>query len=164
MFERTQQTIDDLTKADWFVSVGEHIDDGNIARVHSWDTAISAFIADSSIDAHGEARNEIMNVIVPKLNVHSPNSPRARNRVVDEIQKHVLPLVERKVNFLIQTRGVSDSFVNGVKWQMTAIATAVEYSDVFVSSFYMNIRDWYLKGHFPCGWEGTYPRGRMIVF
>lgn len=30
--------------------------------------------------------------------------------------------------------------------------------------FYIKLMDWYRKGHWPCGWEGEYPKGLLIVY
>ncbi len=164
MFDRTQQVIDDLSDAEWFGSVGKQIDDGSIARYYSWDAAISESLAEVWVETRNAARNSMMDAISFELEALNSESPRAVNKVVEKIHIQTLPLVDRKLAILAEMKDLPDRFVSSVKWDITAIATAVEYSDVFVSSFYMNIRDWYLKGHFPCGWEGTYPRGRMIVF
>jgi hypothetical protein len=32
------------------------------------------------------------------------------------------------------------------------------------NGFYLKLMDWYRRGHWRCGWDGTYPQGRLIVF
>ena len=31
-------------------------------------------------------------------------------------------------------------------------------------SFFQGIMPWFQRGHWPCGWEGDYPEGRLIVW
>lgn len=42
-------------------------------------------------------------------------------------------------------------------------AAAVEISRA-QSAFFAHLMKWYAKGHFPCGWEGDYPQGKLIVY
>lgn len=31
-------------------------------------------------------------------------------------------------------------------------------------AFFTDLMKWYVRGHFPCGWEGEYPLGKLIVY
>ena len=32
------------------------------------------------------------------------------------------------------------------------------------NGFFLSLMEWYKRGHWPCGWEGTYPDGKLIVY
>jgi hypothetical protein len=43
-------------------------------------------------------------------------------------------------------------------------AAAVEISIRSASTFFIDLMKWYPLGHFPCGWDGQYPVGKLIVY
>jgi len=56
------------------------------------------------------------------------------------------------------------SFEDTVQWDILHLAIESEYSDIFPPGFYASQAYWYLKGHFPCGWEGNFPKGKLVVY
>lgn len=52
-----------------------------------------------------------------------------------------------------------------IRGDMLGIAMETEFADVSLGNFYTSkILKWYENGHFPCGWEGIYPEGKLIVY
>jgi hypothetical protein len=39
-----------------------------------------------------------------------------------------------------------------------------EYADVCPPGFFTSIAHWYLNGHFPCGWWGAFPQGKLVIY
>ena len=39
-----------------------------------------------------------------------------------------------------------------------------EFADVYPPGFYASQAYWYVKGHFPCGWQGEFPNGTLIIY
>jgi hypothetical protein len=39
-----------------------------------------------------------------------------------------------------------------------------EYADVVAPAFFSRLAEWYLRGHYPCGWLGDYPDGKIMVY
>ena len=39
-----------------------------------------------------------------------------------------------------------------------------EYADVYPPSLNTQMASWYLRGHFPCGYEGHWPSGKLVVY
>jgi hypothetical protein len=38
------------------------------------------------------------------------------------------------------------------------------YADLEPPTFYRDLFDVYARGRFPCGWEGAFPAGRVLVW
>ena len=49
-------------------------------------------------------------------------------------------------------------------WTILHMTMEYEYMDVNPLGFFSEVGGWYLRGHFPCGWEGSFPEGRLIVY
>jgi hypothetical protein len=35
---------------------------------------------------------------------------------------------------------------------------------VYPPGFFASNAYWYIKGHFPCGWEGEFPKGTLVIY
>jgi hypothetical protein len=55
-------------------------------------------------------------------------------------------------------------FVGCLQWCVLHALLEAEFQRHVKTRFNTGIVAWYLKGHYPCGWEGSYPEGRLIVF
>jgi hypothetical protein len=64
----------------------------------------------------------------------------------------------RKINKLPK------EFVESVKWDLRAACMELEYADLVPPRYFAERARWYLAGHFPCGWEGDFPEGCLIVY
>jgi len=52
-----------------------------------------------------------------------------------------------------------------VQWEILGVCMEAEYADVYPPGFYASQAYWYVKGHFPCGWEGgEFPKGKLIIY
>ena len=40
----------------------------------------------------------------------------------------------------------------------------LEYADIVPPKYFAERAEWYLAGHFLCGWDGDFPEGQLIVF
>ena len=40
----------------------------------------------------------------------------------------------------------------------------LEYSDLRPLGFYPHLSAVCLQGHFPCGWDGLYPSGHLLIY
>ena len=55
-------------------------------------------------------------------------------------------------------------FEDTVQWDILGVCMEAEYADIFQPGFYASQAYWYINGHFPCGWEGKFPNGKLIVY
>jgi hypothetical protein len=145
----------------WYARVGTPSDlDAQVTRVHSWGEAL-AFLDDEDRYVHGcilegpwdemfrvqdlapdrrawwtTARTDFANLL---------NAP-------DEVHELGLDLDHS----LLLTDHMQD-FANLVLIEIT-------HADLTSCTYFREQLQWYCAGHFPCGWEGEWPAGRMRVY
>jgi hypothetical protein len=59
---------------------------------------------------------------------------------------------------------VPGAFVDTVDWDILHVCMEAEYADVYPPGFFASQAFWYVQGHFPCGWEGEFPAGRLVLY
>lgn len=86
------------------------------------------------------------------------------NDLVVDIKRTTVPFVLRKIESVMHDKALPQKFHDVIQWDVVGVCMEAEYADVFPPGFYAVLGYWYTKGHFPCGWEGEFPGGRIIVF
>jgi hypothetical protein len=159
MHPRTVATLDKLDKAEWFNCVG--VKDTSAAIVlSSWEKAIEHC---SSLEWENlclEAANQFRERLVER----SKERYRLWNDIVNEIKKTTEPFVHRKIQPVVNKYNLPKVFADTVNWDILHVCMEAEYADVFPPAYYASQAYWYVKGHFPCGWEGNFPSGKLIIF
>ena len=159
MRKQTIATLKQLEELRWFSAVGV-IDSQAVITVSNWDEAITHC---SSVDWENlclEAVNQYRARIAEK----DPERLTQWNDIVAEIKEISVPLVKRKIADVVTKNNLPKSFEDTVQWDILHLCIEAEYSDVFPPGFYASQSYWYLKGHFPCGWKGIFPEGKLLVF
>lgn len=84
---------------------------------------------------------------------------------MDSVKPQVLDLTKRKTAPIIEAQRLPKEFWWSVSADIIGAAMECEYSDLVELGFFNTvIIPCYLNGHFPCGWEGEFPAGRLIVY
>lgn len=155
----TEQMLDKLSAADWFVAVGQRLD-AKVIHVASWDEAIA------SCKAHGWecCQNEMLNLVRD-----GPcQKDRARynqwNDIVRELKVRFMPIVNERCDRVVKANRLPKVFMDCVNWDVLGLLMECEYADLTDSRWFHTLGDWFLRGRFPCGWDGEFPRGRLIVY
>jgi len=86
------------------------------------------------------------------------------NDIVDELKKTLIPFVRRKIESVVREHKLPRVFEGRVQCDILGVCIETEYADLGLPGFYANLASRYIKGHFPCGWQGTYPQGMLIVY
>jgi hypothetical protein len=162
MFEMKDQTLSALKKledADWFSAVG-NIDTEAAIVLHSWKEATESCSSTSWRDLLLEASNRY----TEKLASRSKERWNQWNSVVREVKKITVPLVAAKTERVVGENRLPHTFQNVVNWDILHIVMESEYSDVFPPGFFASQAYWYVRGHFPCGWSGSFPEGKLIIY
>jgi hypothetical protein len=159
MKEQTLATLKKLENADWFCSVGNKDTESAIV-LHSWKEAAESCSSPSWRDLLLEASNRY----TEKLASLSKGRFNEWNNIVKEVKKLTVPLVAAKTERVVRENQLPKTFQNIVNWDILHVAMESEYSDVYPPGFFASQAYWYVKGHFPCGWNGQFPDGKLVIY
>jgi len=159
MNPRTKATLRQLEEAEWFSKVGQC--DTQVAIVlSSWEQAIQSCSSPSWENLCLEGTNSYCERLLEK----SPARFNQWNEVVALVKPYSDALVQNKIASVVQENNLPKVFENTVRWDMLHVLIEAEYADVYPPGFYASQAYWYVKGHFPCGWDGIFPDGKLIIF
>lgn len=161
MKETTEGLLEKLGNAEWFTNVGREIKGNEVATVQSWKEAMTVCESKTSHFVTAEAAN----VLTERLHYEARERYRLWNKIVLELKRHTIPLVESKTAAVAKRNKLPKAFKGQVDWDILHACMELEYADIVPPRFFDERARWYLTGHFPCGWEGDFPKGgRLIVF
>jgi len=99
-----------------------------------------------------------------RLAERSPERFRKWNEIVVEVKPFAQALVREKVESVVKEHDLPKVFVDTVDWDILHLCMEAEYADIYPPGFYASQAYWYLNGHFPCGWEGEFPEGKLVIY
>jgi len=152
-------TLKQLEDAHWFANVGVN-DVENAIVLSSWQEALEHCDAIEWENLCLEAANQYRE----RLQERSPSSLNHWNDIVASLKPVTELLVRKKIAPIILQHELPKVFEDTVQWDVLHLCMEAEYSDVYQPGFYASQGYWYVKGHFPCGWEGNFPDGTLIVY
>lgn len=155
----TLATLERLRGVEWFANVGRRDTDGADVLA-TWDEAIEHC---SSVEWENlclEAANQYRERLVEA----SPSSFARWNEVVALVKPVSQALVREKTADVVAREGLPKVFLDTVDWDILHLCMEAEFSDVREPGFYASQAYWYAAGHFPCGWRGAFPDGRLVIF
>jgi hypothetical protein len=156
MRKETRKLLTDLEDAQWFQAVGQ-ADSSGVSFVHSWKEAIDL----ANTEVWQDIRTEKQNLIRGEL-------PQARlnlwNELVGQIDPDVCEMVAAKTRHLRSQKAEVANIANFVSWDLVHACLEWEYDDVIYTRFYRDVAEWYLRGHFPCGYSERGEAGVHILF
>lgn len=160
MHPRTVATLEKLDKADWFSRVGVQDTTSAAIVLSSWEEAIEYC---SSIEWENLCL-EAANQYCERLAERSKDRFNQWNDIVNEIKKTTEPFAHRKIEAVMKEFDLPKVFEDTVRWDVLHVCMEAEYADIYPPGFYAGQAYWYVKGHFPCGWDGSFPSGKLIIF
>lgn len=153
------QIIAALETNEWFREVGE-FDMQYPVTVRSWEEAL--------VKCSSEEWREVQEELSNDVSSHLFRADRKRynkwNDVLKRIKTIVHPLVARKIQRVKTANGLSAAFDMSVQWDICSYYLEVAYSDLVPPAQFKPLAVCYVSGHFPCGWDGAYPDGQLIVY
>ena len=159
MISKSIATLERLEKAYWFSRVG--INEGpGVAAVASWPQAIGRCDTAEWEDLQLEALNQYRECIAQR----SKDRWEFWSETVREVKKITRPLVARKIATVVREHTLPEIFSIQVDHDIIGFCMEAEYSDVCPPGFFTGLGHWYIKGHFPCGWSGLFPQGKLVIY
>ena len=81
-----------------------------------------------------------------------------------KVKKVTRPLVGRKIVAVVRENSLPEIFNIQVNYDIAGACMEAEYADVCPPGFFTRIGHWYVNGHFPCGWWGAFPQGKLVIY
>jgi len=156
-----------LDKMEWLEHVGEPcleraggpVSDAGITIVRSWEEALTIFDEDSRYNANGvlEAPYERVDTVFERFPEREAWWQRAR-----EDAKPFTALYSWVPRSLSQEH--QDLLFENL-WEFVSMLLAeIIASPEAQCTYFREQLPWFHAGHFPCGWDGDWPDGRLRVF
>jgi len=142
----------------WLEHVGAPLDNNNdVIVVHSWDEALAIFDDDLRYNVNGllQAPCSCDDEVLERFPERQAWWQRAREDVKEYVAFSGIPdsLPQAKQDLLFE------HLYEFVSMLLVEIVASPEGCMYFREQF-----TWFHAGHFPCGWDGDWPRGRMRVY
>jgi len=163
MHPRTKATLEQLETANWFSQVGTMYgitQPGKVMVLTSWQEAIEQC---SSIEWENLCL-EAQNQYCERLCERSKERFNQWNEVAAMLKATTIPFVQRKIEAIVRQNNLPTVFENMVQWDILGVCMESEFADVYPPGFFASNAYWYMKGHFPCGWQGEFPKGTLIIY
>lgn len=159
MQPKTLATLQQLEISAWFSTVGL-VDTQAASVLSNWNEAVDHC---SSVEWENLCL-EAVNQYRARIAERAPERLAQWNDIVADIKQVSVPLVKQKIADVVRANNLPQVFEDTVQWDVLHLCIEAEYSDIFPPGFYASQAYWYSKGHFPCGWDGDFPDGRLFVF
>lgn len=156
----TAATIRYLEAVPWFSRVGMAEGDDGPVVLKSWPDAIEHMRSDVYKGLNTAAANRFGDEVLAR----SKERYDGLCEVTDRLEKCTTPIVFYKVWPTVREHKLPGFFEAKVAIDFLHACLEAEYADLVKPGWFTNLAYWYAKGHFPCGWEGTHPQGRLIVY
>jgi hypothetical protein len=154
----SQLAIDRLNKINWFVNLGVATTLPSVIQAHSLSLFIKGLNSDEWENATLEAGNEITGYLAKK---HT-NKYQCWNSLVKEAKKIVENDIIPKITF---PEFEKTSMIENLKWDLVNYLLEDAYSSLLQEPFFFGgLINIYEAGHMPCGWSGTWPAGKLVIY
>ncbi|MGG7522993.1 hypothetical protein ACQ3G4_16590 [bacterium BS0013] len=150
--------IERLRKINWFVNFGVAMTLPGVIQAQSLSLFIKGLNSDEWESATLEAGNEITGHLAKK---HT-SKYQCWNSLVKEAKKVVENDIIPKITFPECEKG---SMTENLKWDLVNYLLEDAYSSLLQEPFFFDgLINAYEAGHMPCGWSGTWPAGKLIIY
>lgn len=126
----------------------------------SWTEALAGKKRQDFGNVKLEARNELS----AYLTYNHKERRKQWNTLTAEVKPHVVALATSACQSVELPEARAKALLDQVTWDWLAACMEYEYADLMAPALYDRLAGWYLRGHFPCGWQGNFPRGSLEVY
>lgn len=162
--EIKETMVNELVKCEWLQYCGEQQRTQYDFDVLFYQNATKAMDTITTIKWENICLNESGN-ITSYLAIHNKEEYNKNwNQLVRRVKIEVFPQIVEKIQEGIRLKCLPDSIINDIKFNLVNILVSDAFSNHYRSEFYHQMYQIYISGHLPCGWDGEYPSGRIIVF
>lgn len=160
----SEEIIDRIRSIKWFQNCGSTVNNNvgyKIKYANTWESASDYFNHPTWEDTTLEARNELTSFLNKKYRNEYSKWNVLTREAKGFLEKEVMPEI---VDFK-EKNSLNETFVDCVKWDLLgAIMEQYFYKCKNRPTFFLHLLTIYEEGNFPCGWEGEYPKGELVIY
>jgi hypothetical protein len=146
-------------------NVGEPTGSDEIVQVDSWDQSLSScrsdtwrtFLSDRDEDFWKLGRLGFRMIAVPTIRVEF-------DRLRGEAEREIYPIIDEKAASLPLSPKDQQVVSRAIGHYLVGAVMFIRYQDQTDAIFNLLTSGWILNGHFPCGWQGGFPDGKLVVY
>lgn len=154
-----------INTVDWFSHCGERCSLA-LSMEPRWVTSWSQAIETCKELVWENVQLEAQNQLTLWLHLNDHENYQKWNEIVAAHKTAVVnPITEKAIAPFQNRHGLDAVLVHSVQWDMLGAMMENSYMTSGHSAFFfLELLIVYEAGHFPCGWEGEWPVGRLLVF
>jgi hypothetical protein len=157
--DRGDALLDRLAGVRLLSETGHFVEDSRARPIGTWAEAVEL----SQSDDWKNLKTEFANTLSVSVRSVSVALYQTWNQVVRPLRDRVKQIVDTPVATYLQERGLPAKVLYSVQWDLLHAALEAHYSTVVPQGIYSYMFEVYMGGFFPCGWEGAWPDGRLLV-
>ena len=156
-----EQLADPATYADVLTRVGTS-DIADVAHAATWPEAMAHCEASREdglmVEAMNEVGRRVQRIDYNLYNLWNIFAMHSKPRLAEIAEQHIMPRLGPDANSRLVIDRINWIIVGATIERCYAIVGVIE--PMWATRWCQLVVD----GYFPCGWEGEFPRGRLIVF
>ncbi|MBP1994273.1 hypothetical protein [Paenibacillus eucommiae] len=154
--------LNQLESVDWFGNCGKEIGENpNMVYASNWKDAVKISGQVSWENTQLNARN----AMTKYLSEMHKTEFQQWNNISKIVKTKYLPVILSKIEKYAQEQQLKLEFIHSVRWDLHSAFMERFYEPLgHGCNFYANLLEIYKAGHFPCGWDGDWPKGKLVIF
>jgi len=158
------EILNKIEQIQWFTRCGLSIEDKiatfEVLKVDSWKEA-QIHCGNSAWE---QTTLDARNALTMYLNNRCHTQYQNWNKLVREAKAFWGEKILPKISGVQQVNNLDDLFIHCVSWDIVNGILEDAFAECRPPTFFLKLIQIYESGHFPCGWDGDWPQGRLIVF
>jgi hypothetical protein len=157
--EISRTAVDRLQNIPWFVNIGRGGYLNDIKNITAESYFISHITSVDWEDVTLQAGNAINGYLSKRqsLKYHYWNGLVRKAKEIIDIE--IIPIIKNPTTLY------DDILINNVKWDLVSFLAEETYKAYLPNErFFERLTVIYENGHIPCGWEGQWPSGRLVIY
>lgn len=161
---KVQEIIVRLNEIQWFSNCGKEYNCDlslRVSQVFSWDEASSHCQNIIWENVQLEAKN----LLTQWLHLNKNDQYQDWNKHIVSFKQSILPKLEKSWLEAQVELGLPDVVLTSMQWDILSVLMEQSYQATGHNTFFFTeLLNIYEAGHFPCGWSGDWPSGKLLVF
>lgn len=160
-----EEYIDELKNVDFCRNVGTRSEVPNAIYAADWDEAVAWSYGREWTHFQSLRDNEFWELAHWEDRFTSESEFEAEcDRFRDTYRDYIYSIVNDKTKDLNVASSHLDEIQRNIRGCIYGGLEEIAFHDVTDASFYMLAAGCVFKGHYPCGYEGDYPDGQIVIY